>query len=130
MGENDLKKHNGVTTPWMIDLSNEAFDRWAGYITTIQLTTDPDEGDSLYLDFRDLNGNQYCTHIFSDEYVLVYTSQMIDMEEDREYLCTIKFSDLLSYLDSLPKTALGVFNRKAIPFNQLPENVAGRIRDN
>jgi hypothetical protein len=79
MGKTELRKNNGVTTPWMIDLSNEAADKWAGYITTIQLATDPEEGDSLYLDFRDLNGNEYCTQIFSDEYVLVYTSEMIDM---------------------------------------------------
>jgi hypothetical protein len=130
MEETDLNKNNGVTTPWMIDLSNEAFDRWTGYITTIQLITDPDEGDSLYLDFRDLNGSEYCTQIFSDEYVLVFTSQMIDMEEDREYLCAIKYSDLLAYLDNLPKTALGVFNGKAIPFNELPAKVTGRIREN
>ncbi len=130
MKKTDLSKNNGVTLGWMIQLYNEAFERWAGYVTTAQLATDPDEGDSLYLDFRDLNGSEYCTHIFSDEYVLVYTFSIIDKEEYREHLCTIKYSDLLSYLDSLPKTALGVFKGKAIPFNKLPAKVSGRIRDN
>lgn len=129
MEKHDFKKNNGVTTQWMIDLSNEAWDKWAGYITTTALATDQDEGDSLYLDFRDLNGDAYCTHIYSDEYVLVYSSEMIDMEEYQEYLCTIKYSDLIAYLDSLPKTALGVFTGKAIPYDKLPAKAINRIKE-
>jgi hypothetical protein len=129
MKKTDLKNNNGVTTQWMIELSKEAWNKWAGYITTAMLGTDVEEGDSLYLDFKDQNGDQYSTHIFSDEYVLVHSSEMIDMEEYQEYLCTIKYSDLIDYLDGLPKTALGVFNGKAIPYDKLPSKAAKRIKE-
>jgi hypothetical protein len=91
----DFKEHNGVTTKWLINLSEEAFERWKGYVNTTMLSTDENEGDRFYLDFKDQNGDLYSTQIYSDEYVIVNSVFWFNGEENKEYLCTITFSDLV-----------------------------------
>jgi hypothetical protein len=112
----NIKKYNGVTNPFLIELSENIFS-YSDWIYSSMLSVDYDTNqDSLIIEFRDINNDNYYCQIFEDH--SFYVLEIIgEFEEDREYIYSIEFSEqilsnyenLINYLKAMPKTFANSF---------------------